>query len=130
MALDVSGTGRKWIGTFSSSACSGAGGQSLCSLFLTPAACVPGLRGLHPPGLSALALSVLLSVCPLADGKQAAALGEGDVSLRTGEWDRKVAGFSWEGECPELTLGVALEGAAGSTDSATELGSGSTSQGS
>lgn len=40
------------------------------------AACVPGLRGLHPSGLSALALSVLLSICPLADGKQAAALGE------------------------------------------------------
>lgn len=73
--------------------------------------------------------SVGLSVCPLAEGRQAAALGGGDVSLRPGEWDRKVTGVSWEDECPELTLGVALEGAAGSTDSATELGSGSTSQG-
>lgn len=39
-----------------------------------------------------------------------------------------MTGVSWEDVCPELTLGVALEGAAGSTDSATELGSGSTSQ--
>lgn len=103
--------------------------QDRVCLLLTPLRVSQGLLVLHPPGLSALALSVHQSVCPLAEGRQAAALGGGDVSLRPGEWDRKVTGVSWEGECPELTLGVALEGAAGSPDYATELGSGSTSQG-
>lgn len=73
-----------------------------------PAAC-PGASG--PPGLPALLhLSVCLSV---TEGRQAAALGRGDVSLRTGERDRKVTGASREGGCPELTLGVALEGQLG-----------------
>lgn len=83
-----------------------------------------------PPFSGAFSPSpVHLSVCPLAEGRQAAALGGGDVSLRTGEPDRKVTGVSWEGGCPELTLGVALEVAAGRTDSATELGNGRTFQG-
>lgn len=42
-----------------------------------------------------------------------AALGRGDVKLRTGEPEGKVTGASREGWCPELTLGVALEGQQG-----------------
>lgn len=105
--------------------CSGAGGQSLCGLqdrlcrLLTQLRVSRGLLVLHSPGLSTLVLSICLSV-----HWQAAALGGDDVSLRTGERDRKVTGVSWEGGCPELTLGVALEVAAGRTDSATELGNG------
>lgn len=83
---------------------------------------------LHSPGLSALVLSICLSIHWQRAGRQ---LPLEEVTSACGQVSRteKVTGFSWEGGCPELTLGVALEVAAGRTDSATELGNGRTFQG-
>lgn len=69
-----------------------------------------------PLGLPVLPCSPLpdpvhLSVC--GRGQAGGCLGRGDVKLRTGEPDRKVTGASRESWCPELTLGVVLEGQLG-----------------
>lgn len=100
--------------------CPGLGGQSLCALLcdqLCPL--LPPLRFLGPQILWGFQSSPLppppdpvhLSVC--GRGQAGGCPGRGDVKLRTGEPDRKVTGASRESWCPELTLGVALEGQLG-----------------
>lgn len=100
--------------------CPGLGGQSLCALLcdqlcpLLPPLRFPGpqiLWGFQSFPLPPPPDPVHLSVC--GRGQAGGCPGRGDVKLRTGEPDRKVTGASRESWCPELTLGVALEGQLG-----------------